>query len=125
MIASRSSAPEKKRRSSPVFKPYRVWNLFLLGPSKNRWAQFSFLGIDIFPFMLYYRYKLVRFTGVPLTISGVWRLTLKNKQRIKTNQCAPLGGCASAKKGSLVGRLPFLALIIHKLYSSSPKASSP
>ena len=37
----------------------------------------------------YYKHKLVRFTGVPLMISGVWRLTLKNKQRSKTNQCAP------------------------------------
>ena len=49
--------------------------------------------------MLYNKNKLVRFTGVPLIVSGVWRLTLiiKNKQRIKTNQCAPMGGRVTAK----------------------------
>ena len=46
--------------------------------------------IDSHALMLYYKYKLVRFTGVPL-VSGVWRLN-KNKQRIKTKQCAPRVG---------------------------------
>ncbi len=36
-------------------------------------------------FMLYYEFKLVRFTGVPLIISGVWRLTLKTNSGLKQN----------------------------------------
>ncbi len=35
--------------------------------------------------MLYDGYKLVRFTGVPLIISGVWRLTLKTNSGLKQN----------------------------------------
>ena len=35
--------------------------------------------------MLYYEFKLVRFTGVPLIISGVWRLTLKTNSGLKQN----------------------------------------
>ena len=47
--------------------------------------------LDSILFMLYHGSKLVRFTGVPLMLSGVWRLD-KNKQRIKTTQCAPRVG---------------------------------
>lgn len=35
--------------------------------------------IDKSIFESYNKHKLKRFTGVPLTFSGVWRLTLKTK----------------------------------------------
>ena len=42
--------------------------------------------------MLYYKHKLVRFTGVPLIYLVECGDSLKQKQRIKTNQCAPRVG---------------------------------
>ena len=55
--------------------------------------------------MLYYKDKLIRFTGVPLTkFSGVWRLH-KDKQRIKTKQCAPRVGAHQRETGRKAGFL--------------------
>lgn len=67
--------------------------------------------------MLYYRDKLVRFTGVPLTNSGVWRLTKTNSGLKQTN--VPQGwariSAETAKTVSFV--LPLLHLIFHENYA--------
>ena len=46
--------------------------------------------------MLYYKHKLVRFTGVPLMLVECG--DLQNKQRIKTKQCAPRVGAHQPKR---------------------------
>ncbi len=55
-------------------------------------------GVDRFLVMLYDRSKLVRFTGVPLILSGVWRLTLKTNSGLKQNN-VPHGWARSSGEG--------------------------
>ena len=50
----------------------------------------------------YYKHKLVRFTGVPLQNSGVWRLTKTNSGLKQTN--VPLRVGAHQRKRSDLGR---------------------
>ena len=56
--------------------------------------------------MVYYKHKLVRFTGVPLIVSGVWRLTKTNSGLKQTN--VPQGGRVAA--GEAAERSLFLWL---------------
>ena len=52
-------------------------------------------SLDSYKLMLYYNYKLVRFTGVPLT-SGVWRL-IKTNSGLKQNN-VPQGWARNSEK---------------------------
>lgn len=54
----------------------------------NFWT-FRAKSLDTKLFVLYSKYKLVRFTGVPLISLVECGDFKKQKQRIKTNQCAP------------------------------------
>ena len=57
-----------------------------------------FKVLDIFLLMVYDKHKLVRFTGVPLKVSGVWRLTKTNSGLKQTN--VPQGWARISRKAA-------------------------
>ena len=71
--------------------------------------------------MLYDGYKLVRFTGVPLIISGVWRLTLKTNSGLKQNNVphgwARNSGERPSQDGLFHGSTSFFAGLVKRCYN--------